>query len=38
MTKWFDTSTFVTRFTFDTFYGVVNLAPEMNGVILFGQP
>lgn len=38
MTKFFDTSTFVTRFTFDTFYGVVNLAPEMNGVILFGQP
>lgn len=38
MTKWFDTSTFVTRFTFDTFYGVVNLAPEMNGAIIWGQP
>lgn len=38
MTKWFDTSTFVTRFTFDTYYGVVNLAPEMNGAIIWGQP
>lgn len=38
MTKWFDTSTFVTRFTFDTFFGVVNLNPEMNGAILWGQP
>lgn len=38
MTKFFDTSTFLTRFTFDTFYGVVNLNPEMNGVILWGQP
>lgn len=38
MTKWFDTSTFMTRFTFDTYYGVVNLAPEMNGAIIFGQP
>ena len=38
MTKFFDTSTFLTRFTFDTFYGVVNLHPEMNGAILFGQP
>lgn len=38
MTKWFDTSTFLTRFTFDTYYGVVNLNPEQNGVILWGQP
>lgn len=38
MTKFFDTSTFLTRFTFDTFYGVVNLHPEMNGAILWGQP
>ena len=38
MTKFFDTSTFLTRFTFDTFYGVVNLNPEMNGAILWGQP
>lgn len=38
MTKWFDTSTFLTRFTFDTYYGVVNLNPEQNGAILWGQP
>lgn len=38
MTKWFDTSTFLTRFTFDTYYGVVNLNPEQNGCILWGQP
>lgn len=38
MTKWFDTSTFVTRFTFDTFFGVVNLNPEQNGAIIWGQP
>lgn len=38
MTKRFDPTTFTTLFTFDTYYGVVNLAPEMNGVILWGQP
>lgn len=38
MTKRFDPERFTTLFTFDTFFGVVNLAPEMNGVILWGQP
>jgi hypothetical protein len=38
MTKWFDTATFLTRFTFDTYYGVVNLNPEQNGCIAWGQP
>lgn len=37
MTKWFDTSTFKTRFTFDTLYGVAALNPEMIGVLLFNQ-
>jgi hypothetical protein len=37
MTKWFDTSTFKTRFTFDTLYGVNVLNPEMVGTLLFNQ-
>ena len=38
MTKRFDPERFTTLFTFDTFYGVVNLNPECNGVIFWGQP
>jgi P22 coat protein - gene protein 5 len=38
MTKRFDPERFTTLFTFDTFFGVVNLAPEMNGAIIWGQP
>jgi hypothetical protein len=38
MTKRFDPERFTTLFTFDTFYGVVNLNPESNGVIFWGQP
>jgi hypothetical protein len=38
MTKRFDPERFTTLFTFDTFFGVVNLNPEQNGVILWGQP
>ncbi len=37
MTKFFDTSTYQTLYTVDTFYGVVNTNPEMNGLILFNQ-
>lgn len=38
MTKQFSGSTFVSDLTFDIFFGVVNKNPEMNGVLLFGQP
>jgi hypothetical protein len=37
MTKFFDTSTFTTRFTFDCRYGVCMNSPEQAGVLLFGQ-
>ena len=37
MGKSFSNSTFVSEYTLDIFYGVVNCNPEMNGVILFGQ-
>ena len=37
MTKKFDNSTFKSLYTVDTFFGVTNTNPEMNGVILFGQ-
>ncbi len=37
MTKFFDTSTFKTRFTFDCRYGVCVNAPEQVGILLFGQ-
>ncbi len=37
MTKWFDTATFKTRFTFDTLYGTNVLNTEMAGVLLFSQ-
>jgi len=38
MGKKFDNSTFTSLYTLDVLYGVVNTNPEMNGVILFGQP
>ena len=37
MSKKFDNSTFVTLYTLDVLYGVVNTQPEMNGVLFFGQ-
>jgi hypothetical protein len=38
MGKKFDNSTFSSLYTLDVLYGVVNTNPEMNGIILFGQP
>ncbi len=38
MGKKFDNSTFTSLYTLDVLYGVVNTNPEMNGLILFGQP
>jgi len=38
MGKKFDNSTFTSLYTLDVLYGVVNTNPQMNGVILFGQP
>jgi len=37
MTKWFDTATFKTRFTFDTLFGTNVLNTEMAGILLFNQ-
>jgi hypothetical protein len=37
MGKSFSNSTFVSTYTLDVYYGVTNLNPEMNGIILFGQ-
>lgn len=37
MTKRFDNSTFQSLYTLDTFFGVVNTNPEMNGIMMFGQ-
>ncbi len=37
MTKWFDTATFKTRFTFDTLFGTNVLNSEMVGLLLFNQ-
>jgi hypothetical protein len=37
MTKQFDINTYKTKFRLDTRFGVVNKAPEMSGIILFGQ-
>lgn len=37
MGKSFSNSTFVSSYTLDLFYGVVNCNPEMNGVVLFNQ-
>lgn len=38
MSKRFDNSTFTSLYTLDILYGVVNTNPQMNGVIIFGQP
>lgn len=38
MTKKFDPDTFESEFYVDSFWGVVNNNPEMNGVLLFNQP
>lgn len=38
MTKKFDTTTFVSTYTFDCRYGVVMTDPEQCGILLFGQP
>jgi len=37
MTKQFDINTLKTKFRVDCYFGVVNLAPEMSGIILFSQ-
>ena len=37
MTKSFSQSTFVSTFALDVRYGVVNCAPEQNGILLFNQ-
>jgi hypothetical protein len=38
MSKKFDNSTFSSLYTLDILYGVVNTNPQMNGVLIFGQP
>ena len=38
MTKQFDINTYKTKFRVDARWGVVNLAPEMSGIMIFGQP
>lgn len=35
--KQFDINTSKTKYRLDTFFGVVNLNPEQNGILLFGQ-
>ena len=37
MTKQFDIQTYTTKFRLDTRFGVVNKAPEMSGILIFGQ-
>lgn len=37
MTKQYDINTLVTKYRFDTLFGVANVNPEMNGVIMFSQ-
>jgi hypothetical protein len=37
MQKWYDIKTMKTLYRLDTLFGVVNKAPEMSGIILFGQ-
>lgn len=36
-TKQYDINTMKTKFRLDTLFGVVNKAPEMSGILLFGQ-
>jgi hypothetical protein len=38
MSKQFDIKTYKTYFRLDARWGVVNLQPEMSGILLFGQP
>lgn len=38
MGKKFDNSTFTSLYTLDVLYGVVNTNPQMNGILIFGQP
>ncbi len=38
MTKQFDIKTDSYLYRMDTFFGVVNLQPQMSGIIMFGQP
>jgi len=37
MQKFYDINTMKTKYRWDTFFGVVNLQPEMSGIILFNQ-
>lgn len=37
MTKQFDINTYTTKYRLDTRFGVVNKAPEMSGILIFGQ-
>ncbi len=37
MTKFFNHSTFVSEYTLNTLFGVVNTNPEMNGILMFNQ-
>lgn len=37
MSKFYDINTMTTKFRCDTLFGVVNLQPEMSGIMLFGQ-
>lgn len=37
MTKFYDINTMKTKFRLDTLFGVVNKAPEMSGILIFGQ-
>lgn len=37
MQKFYDINTMTTKYRVDTLFGVVNKAPEMSGIILFGQ-
>jgi hypothetical protein len=38
MGKKFDNSTFSSLYTLDVLYGVVNTNPQMNGILIWGQP
>lgn len=38
MSRWIAGETMVPRYRLDTYFGVVNLQPEMTGVMLFAQP
>ena len=37
MTKEFSGTTYTSLYHFDILYGVTNLAPEKNGILIFGQ-